>query len=255
MTVRSLTVPAPFSLTAAVCADFHAAARRAAPDEALALLEEGRPDLILCPGDIFQITVPSGGPSAPYNKKGRAFLARAAEIAPTYWSAGNHEHAVTEEHYAEIAALGAVCLRDSWTRHGDLPLLVGGYASGFCRDYEGSRLPDADFPARFAAEDGYKLLLCHHPEYWEPHIRGRGIDLTVSGHAHGGQWRFFGRGVYAPGQGLFPRCTSGLYAYEGPAGREYLAVSRGMTNSQAPIPRLFNPCEILFLRLTPEAAP
>ncbi|MBQ3816071.1 MAG: metallophosphoesterase, partial [Clostridia bacterium] len=61
---------------------------------------------------------------------------------------------------------------------------------------------------------GFHILLCHHPEYWEPLVHGRRIELTVSGHAHGGQWRIFGRGVYAPGQGLFPRYTSGLYRSE-----------------------------------------
>ena len=73
----------------------------------------------------------------------------------------------------------------------------------------------------------------------------------MAGHAHGGQWRFFGRGIYAPGQGLFPKYTSGLYR----EGGEILAVSRGMTNSVRWIPRFFDPCEILVLALSPEASP
>ncbi len=91
---------------------------------------------------------------------------------------------------------------------------------------------------------GFKILLSHHPEYWEKYIRGKNIDLTVSGHAHGGQWCFLGRGVYAPGQGLMPKYTHGIYKNAG----EVLAVSRGMTNT-VPIPRFGNPCEIVFINL------
>ena len=52
----------------------------------------------------------------------------------------------------------------------------------------------------FAGEDGYKILLCHHPEYWslrDPMLRDKRIDLVLSGHAHGGQWRICGRGLFA----------------------------------------------------------
>lgn len=133
-------------------------------------------------------------------------------------------------------------------------LCIGGLSSGYLRPksrYENPPAPDADFPARFAREEGYHILLCHHPEYWMPYIAGRGIELTAAGHAHGGQWRVFGRGIYAPGQGFFPRYTSGLYRQ----GSDTLAVSRGMTNSVRWVPRFFNPCEILLLDLSPEAAP
>ena len=85
-----------------------------------------------------------------------------------------------------------------------------------------------------------RLLLCHHPEYYPDYIRGTDIELTVSGHAHGGQWSIFGRGVFAPGQGLFPKYTAGVYD----GGR--LVVSRGVTNTVR-IPRFFNPTEIVVI--------
>ena len=68
------------------------------------------------------------------------------------------------------------------------------------------------------------------------------IDLTLSGHAHGGQWRFFGRGVFSPGQGLFPKYTSGMYD----GGR--FIVGRGLGNPII-IPRIFNSPEVLVIRL------
>jgi predicted MPP superfamily phosphohydrolase len=106
--------------------------------------------------------------------------------------------------------------------------------------------PDLAFLDRFEREDGYRVLLCHHPEVWRDYVDGRDIDLTLCGHAHGGQIRLFGQGLFAPGQGLLPRYTGGLY--EGPHGN--MIVSRGLANTAPPpIPRLFNPREVVTIRL------
>jgi predicted MPP superfamily phosphohydrolase len=97
----------------------------------------------------------------------------------------------------------------------------------------------------FSSVEGFKLLLCHHPEYYPRYIRERDIDLTLSGHAHGGQWQIVGRGIFAPGQGLFPRYTGGVYE-----GR--LVVSRGLTNTVS-VPRFGNPTELVRIHLLPTA--
>jgi predicted MPP superfamily phosphohydrolase len=97
----------------------------------------------------------------------------------------------------------------------------------------------------FASLPGYKLLMSHHPEYYARYLRPYDIDLIVSGHAHGGQWRIFGRGVYAPDQGLFPAYTSGLHE-----GR--LIISRGVANSVPLVPRFFNPCEVVTVTVESE---
>ena len=99
------------------------------------------------------------------------------------------------------------------------------------------------FLKEFSQKDGFKILLCHHPEYYEDHIRLYNIDLILSGHAHGGQWRFFGRGVYAPGQGILPKYTSGLY-------EERLLVGRGLGNHHI-IPRINNKKELIFITVEP----
>lgn len=107
---------------------------------------------------------------------------------------------------------------------------------------------DHDWLDFFEQQDGYKILLSHHPEYWAmraPHLEKRGIDLVLSGHAHGGQICLCGRGLFAPGQGAFPKYTNGVH--EGARGR--MIISRGMSNPQRPIPRWGNPCEILELKL------
>ena len=96
-----------------------------------------------------------------------------------------------------------------------------------------------DFLSRYAELNEPKVLISHHPEYFEKYIKQFPIDIVFSGHAHGGQWSFFGKGVFAPGQGLFPKYTAGVYD-----GR--MVVSRGLKKTKLP-PRIFNPCEIVIL--------
>ena len=91
--------------------------------------------------------------------------------------------------------------------------------------------------AEYASVDGYHILLSHHPEYY-PLVSDK-VQLMLSGHAHGGQIRFFKRGLYAPGQGWLPKWTKGVYDNR-------LVVSAGLSNTASPIPRLFNPTEIVY---------
>ena len=106
---------------------------------------------------------------------------------------------------------------------------------------------DSEWLEDFARQEGYKILLCHHPEYWalrEPMIRDKTIDLVLSGHAHGGQWQILGHGIFAPGQGLLPKYTHGVHY--GPYGR--LIISRGLSNPYSFAPRWGNPPEVVYLR-------
>ncbi len=71
-----------------------------------------------------------------------------------------------------------------------------------------------------------------------------GFDFILSGHAHGGQWRipFTGVGLYAPGQGVFPKLTAGVHA----RGKTKMIISRGLGNSEFPL-RLFNRPEMIVI--------
>ena len=69
-------------------------------------------------------------------------------------------------------------------------------------------------------------------------------DLVFSGHAHGGQVRLGNQGILAPGEGLLPRYTSGLYQME----NTRMVVSRGLGNSACPI-RVFNPPHLPMVML------
>lgn len=212
------------ALTFALVCDLHDGAYASVMD-ALA-----RADAILIVGDL--VNRHTGG-----FQNALRFLQDAPDVAPVFYTLGNHERRLhgREAYWAEARQRRVTLLDNRFERFEGV--VLGGLSS--------ARTVDASFLADMARQDGFRLLMCHHPEYFERYIRQYPIDLTVSGHAHGGQVRLFGRGLYAPGQGIFPKLTSGFY--EG--GRLY--VSRGMTNS-AHAPRLNNPCELTLLRLTPE---
>ncbi len=98
--------------------------------------------------------------------------------------------------------------------------------------------------AAFIPKDSFSILLAHRPEYFADYIAA-GADLTLSGHAHGGQFRFpLIGGLIAPGQGLFPKYDAGLYTENGSS----LIVSRGIGNSLFPF-RFNNRPEVVLITL------
>lgn len=219
------------------------------PTAVLKMLEAERPDYILCPGDIFERL---DGSDSDIYRNGLCLLSEASRIAPVFYSTGNHEDGgvrswsrswesrVKKREYHErcrndIEKSGAVLLEDSFVlKHG---IAFGGLLSGIINE---GGAPELSWLDEFCAVDAPKILLCHHPEYYEKYLKDKNIDLIVSGHAHGGQWRFFGRGVFAPGQGIFPKYTYGVHD-----GR--LVISTGLKVSA--IPRFFNPTEVVFVKL------
>ncbi len=216
-------------------------------EQAVKALKQLAPDYIVIPGDLMDDTAlrePQNG--------GYAFLRACATVAPTLYSLGNHELAcyhkgnpwrhpipvpLDESIRKRIASTGAILLENSAVS------LDGITFCGINSGINGkANAPDEQVLASFDRMDGFRILLCHHPEYFVPYIQKTSVDLTVCGHAHGGQWRIFGRGVYAPGQGLFPKYTSGVID-------ERCVISRGLGN-HTKIPRIFNEPELVLIELS-----
>ena len=92
--------------------------------------------------------------------------------------------------------------------------------------------------------NGFTILLSHRPECFNVY-QNKNIDLVLSGHAHGGQFRLpFLGGVIAPNQGLFPKYDAGIYTENGTT----MIVSRGIGNSIIPV-RINNRPEIVIIEL------
>jgi len=205
------------------------------PARLLNAVKKEVPDLIALPGDCIDYTVADAPQMLP-------FLKALAQIAPTYYGDGNHE-LFMEEDIKAVEDTGVHFLPDRTIRHEEL--IIGGLASGFGFQTQGKLKktppPNADYLNRFASKQGFKILLSHHPEYYRPYLKALPIDVIISGHAHGGQWRVFGQGIFAPGQGIFPKYTSGVH-------ENRLVISRGLGNHTI-IPRIFNKPEMVVLTL------
>ena len=211
-------------------------------DPILDLLRAKTPDAVLVGGDFIH--------NNSLYREGLDFLRQSSELCPTFCSIGNHELRFLGDLHAAVKETGAVLLDNtSVTFRG---VQIGGLTSALkeqrnLKYFITEQVPDLNWLVDFAAGPGFKILLCHHPEYFRKYIRPLPIQLILSGHAHGGQWRIFNRGVYAVGQGIFPKYTGGMY-------ENRLVVSKGLGNASR-IPRINNHPEIVMLHLkafTPE---
>lgn len=233
-------------LRLAVVSDLHARPFK----RVLEAVKSINPDVILLPGDILEVTIKR---FAKRNKRGMEFFNLISSIAPCYYCYGNHElynsihraatdPSLDDERRSEMNKLGIHLVNDDFELVESHPSFkVGGYVCG--REMLSSSFAEPDQIVKlkeFEESDGFKILMCHYPHYYEKFFKHTQYDLILSGHAHGGQWRFFGKGIYAPHQGLFPKYTSGIYDNRH-------IISRGAVNNAKPIPRLFNPCEVLCI--------
>lgn len=224
------------------------------PREVIKALVDSHPDIVAVVGDLTSRLDCAEG-DLPPNDTGDAarhaeafeLLRAASSIAPTYYSLGNHElcghyyrqnvgRVCREENLALIKQSGAILLDDRFV-DADNGIRVGGLTSGHTN---ADLVPNTEWLRDFCNTDGFKLLLCHHPEYYPNYLKSLDIDLILSGHAHGGQIRLFGRGLYAPGQGILPKYTSGVFD-------QRLVIGRGLANTGGRIPRLFNRRELVLI--------
>ncbi|MBR7101003.1 MAG: metallophosphoesterase [Clostridia bacterium] len=225
----------PQNLKLAFISDLHGFNNELILDE----LRKQSPDAVLIPGDVIH--------DDRNYKIGIEFLSLCNELYPTYMSLGNHETKFTGDIVGLIRETGVTLLENSYTEF--CGIIIGGLTTGYKQGDKQGRFkktppPDAEWLTKLEKEDKFKILLSHHPEYYPKYLKDAKVDLILSGHAHGGQWRIFGRGIFAPGQGLFPKYTSGFHDGK-------LIVGRGLGNPHS-IPRINNKPEFIIINLKKE---
>ncbi len=171
-------------------------------------------------------------------ENGYRFAQAAAKLGPVYCIQGNHEWKIGDwlEIRTELTKQSVRILDNetiSMVRNGQRLDLIGCMEKATMEEIR-----------PIVSRNTCSILLAHHPERINDYAR-TGVDLVLSGHAHGGQVRLFGQGLYSPDQGILPHYTSGIYT----CGKTKLYVSRGAGNHSFLPPRIFNRPEIDLITL------
>lgn len=242
------------SVTFAVVADLHAHVYGRDNDILIQKIKEQKPDMILVPGDMIVSRYPE-----TYETAYQA-LKKLTEIAPVYFSNGNHESRVSKVPVMQTEAFlayenrvrksGVHILNNASEEvilHGgkfcisglEIPLECYGKGSyeplpeHFIRDVLGD-----------AKQDSVQILMAHNPMFAKEYAEW-GADVSVCGHTHGGLVRIPGIGsVISPQFELFPKYDAGEFNF----GDRKVYVSKGLGTHTFHI-RVFDRAEVLMIRI------
>ena len=229
---------------------------------------DARPDVIFFTGDTFE-----------YNRKKNKTTENVKKLlkgikgsAPFYYVTGNHEYFYyhNDDYAYIIKEYGGTVLRNETAilelKQGIIE--ITGLDDPFADMSLDERALGTDNKEKYLArlklvsenamkikasykdnpDFAFSVLLAHRPEYINEYLKYN-YDLILSGHAHGGQWRFppFINGLYAPMQGFFPKYAGGRYDFS--ENGTVFIVSRGLSYQVPDIPRFFNPPELVVIEV------
>lgn len=224
--------------------DHHSTKYGERQSELIRAVREQNPEAVFLAGDIADDV---------RDIKETEYLVRAlAEEYPVYYTAGNHERwaEYSSDIVSLIGSLGASVTDGSGTFSltlGDEITLCGINDPLFFDT--GGFEESLDKLARGTDSGKYRILLSHRPEFAEEYA-SLGFDLTLCGHAHGGQVRIplLLNGLYSPGEGFFPKYAGGDYTFTENDVQRHVTVSRGLMKNE--YPRVFNRPEIVVIKLS-----
>lgn len=221
----------------------------------IAMAAETKPDIIVFTGDLLDRN------HTDYEAS-RTAMEGLAKIAPVYYVNGNHELALPEartaEFYEELRAMGVTTLFDEKTaikKGGQKINLIGLSEYTIYEGKDSDKRTETGFEPSVIndmiekltegiAEEEMTIMLTHEPQFLDTYADDK-VDLIFAGHAHGGQIRLpFTEGLFAPGQGVLPKLTSGMHQ----SGSTTMVISRGLGNSVFPF-RFFNRPEVVVVDL------
>ena len=245
--VKSEDIPSEFDNFKIVqISDLHNAEFGENNEKLLLMLKQADADIIAITGDMIDSRNTDIDVAI-------SFAQKAVNIAPVYYVNGNHESRVLGEYEKLKQGLTDAGVNILENSSADITIgdeaitLIGINDPTFRMD-----IVDDTMEQNIAHQlvnvipdnDNYKVLLAHRPEYFD--VYAGKVDLVLSGHAHGGQFRIpFIGGLVAPGQGFFPEYYEGSHIKE----NTEMIVSRGIGNSIIPF-RINNKPEIIVAELT-----
>ena len=212
------------------------------------LVSQQNPDIIAITGDLFDRRHTDLDVALNTAKA-------LTKIAPTYYITGNHESLSPQgdDFIKQLQQTEITVLLDQkiTIEKGDVRFnLIGVQDPAYTQDEESYTKADNTQYMREKLksleinQDEVNVLLSHRPELFSVYVE-MGLDIVLTGHAHGGQIRvpIIG-GLYSPNQGIFPKYTSGMFTQN----QTNMIVSRGLGNSAFPF-RVFNRPEIVVLQI------
>lgn len=201
-----------------------------------------QPDVIVLTGDMVDASN-----HTDYDKA-LMLMRQLPSIAPTYYVYGNHELCLPKDEMGDFVSLAEVC-GVQYLDNEMVDLTADGGESITLIGLNDNSLQSFILDDMMKTQDHgrFQLLLAHEPQFL-PDYAQTGVDLVLSGHAHGGQFRLpLIGGIYAPDQGFFPKLTEGVHTKD----QTSMVISRGLGNSGFPL-RLFNQPEIVCITLKSE---
>lgn len=254
------------SVRAVLISDLHQVSFGKENEELLSRVKELSPDIILLAGDIIH-----------RENTDLEYVIHLCEglmqIAPVYYGMGNHENEVLYGSDLNIEVLEAAGNLPADDPEDFTPLIqktdfvnrleetgvtilqnrsveveingnrmeIGGISTDVSSFWPYSGRFITDFSTK--ERNIFKLLISHRPEPVAKYIPDYSIDLTVSGHNHGGLIRIPGKGgLISADEGWFPTCDGGKREYENMT----MIISRGFTGYGL-LPRINNPPELVII--------
>lgn len=245
VTIEHEDIPNSFSgFRIALISDLHNAEYGNNNEKLLTMLRQEDPDMIALVGDFVDSRRTDFDVSLH-------FAEQAIAIAPIYYVLGNHEARLTEDFPSfeqQLKNLGITVLRNNEVfieRNGQIIRIIGIDDPMTVTKKRGeNEAVILHALSKFDWEQPtYTILLSHRPEMFDAYCQYR-VDLTLTGHNHGGLIRIPGIGGLYAGERFFPLYDAGLFEKEETA----MYLSRGAGNSSYTF-RINNRPEIVILTL------
>ena len=254
-------------MTFVLLADLHGYVYGDNNERLLKAIDEAKPDLVLCAGDMFTARKING---RIHTEAGEHVLNELASRYPVCASNGNHEKKIkvsTQEYgnlferYREgLKRAGVVYLENSSAtfnpeqrqqtaeagtiRITGLDLERDYFRKCVKKQLDPAHLKELIGEIKGKDKDAFNILIAHNPQYFDEYSNW-GADLTVSGHVHGGIARLpLLGGVISPAIVFFPKYDGGKFVRNG----KTMILSRGLGTHTIHF-RFLNPAELSVIKI------
>jgi len=209
-------------------ADLHGVEHGKDNERLVEAIKVSNPDIITIAGDLIDRFQP-GKPVEKQIDIAQTLVHQLVRIAPVYYVTGNHEwdSGAVRQLLTMLEENDVTVLRNQFKRISggyDTVILAGVDDPGGPADMIG---PKEFIESIHQRESVDFLIVLNHRNYSLQLFSRLGVDLVLSGHAHGGMVRLpFMDGLIGPRYELFPTYTSGVYTMD----ETDMVVSRGLGN-------------------------